>query len=53
MSMSGIASTALSFLLSATHGAQSGHGNFQQIQSEFQQLGQDLQTGNLTHAQQD
>jgi hypothetical protein len=28
-------------------------GKFQQIQSEFQQLGQDLQAGNLTQAQQD
>jgi hypothetical protein len=53
MSISGIASTALGSLLSATHGAQSGHGNFQHKQSEFQQLGQDLQTGNLTQAQQD
>src|SRR5271156_61338 len=53
MSISGIANTALSSLLTATHSAQSGRGNFQQIQSEFQQLGQDLQAGNLTQAQQD
>jgi hypothetical protein len=53
MSISGIAGTALSSLLSATQGAQNGQGNFQQIQSEFQQLGQDLQTGNLAQAQQD
>ncbi len=56
MSISGIAGTALSSLLSAAQGTQStqhGQGNFQQIQSEFQQLGQDLQTGNLAQAQQD
>jgi outer membrane protein assembly factor BamD (BamD/ComL family) len=53
MSISGIASTALSSLLTATQSAQNGQGNFQQIQSEFQQLGQDLQAGNLTQAQQD
>src|SRR5271156_5275704 len=53
MSISGIANTALSSLLTATQSAQGGRGNFQQIQSEFQQLGQDLQTGNLTQAQED
>jgi hypothetical protein len=53
MSISGIANTALNSLLSATQTAQNGQGKFQQIQSEFQQLGQDLQTGNLTQAQQD
>jgi len=55
MSISGIANTALSSLLTATQSAQSGsgQGKFQQIQSEFQQLGQDLQAGNLTQAQQD
>jgi outer membrane protein assembly factor BamD (BamD/ComL family) len=53
MSISGIANTALSSLLTATQSAQNGQGNFQQIQSEFQQLGQDLQAGNLSQAQQD
>ena len=53
MSISGIASTALSSLLTATQSAQNGQGKFQQIQSEFQQLGHDLQAGNLTQAQQD
>src|SRR5271169_159009 len=55
MSISGIANTALSSLLTATQSAQSGsgQGKFQQVQSEFQQLGQDLQAGNLTQAQQD
>src|SRR5271156_3370533 len=55
MSISGIANTALSSLLTATQSAQNGNGRgkFQQIQSEFQQLGQDLQAGNLTQAQQD
>src|SRR5271163_1084704 len=45
MSISGIANTALSSLLTATQSAQSGQG-------KFQQLGQDLQAGNLTQAQQ-
>src|SRR5271156_4679963 len=55
MSISSIANTALSSLLTATQSAQngSGQGKFQQIQSEFQKLGQDLQAGNLTQAQQD
>jgi outer membrane protein assembly factor BamD (BamD/ComL family) len=53
MSISGVAGTALSSLLSAAQGPQKGQGNSQQIQSEFQQLGQDLQTGNLAQAQQD
>lgn len=53
MSISGIANTALNALFSATQNTQSGQGQFQQIQSEFQQLGQDLQAGNLTQAQQD
>ena len=39
--------------MSATQSVQSGQGKFQQVQSEFQQLGQDLQAGNLTKAQQD
>ena len=53
MSISSIASTALSSLLNATQSARSGQGKFQQVQSEFQQLGQDLKAGNLTQAQQD
>ncbi len=47
MSVSGI-STSLS-----TYGTQSGPSSFQQIQKEFQQLGQDLQSGNLSAAQSD
>jgi hypothetical protein len=53
MSISALANTALSSLLSTTQGTQTGQGQFQQVQSEFQQLGQDLQTGNLAQAQQD
>jgi len=53
MSISSIANTALSSLLTATQSAQNGQGKFQQVRSEFQQLGQDLQAGNLTQAQQD
>jgi hypothetical protein len=51
MSVSGIASGILSVLNSSQ--PQSGQSKFQQIKSEFQQLGQDLQSGNLTGAQQD
>lgn len=36
-----------------TQSAQNIPSTFQQITAEFQQLGQDLQTGNLTQAQQD
>jgi hypothetical protein len=53
MSISARASTALSSLLSTTQNTPSGQGQFQQVQSEFQQLGQDLQTGNLAQAGQD
>jgi hypothetical protein len=49
MSVAGIASSILSGL-SNIH---TGPTKFQQIRSEFQQLGQDLQSGNLTQAQQD
>lgn len=49
MSVTGIASSILS-VLNSTQGHQTRP---QQIQSEFQQLGQDLQTGNLTQAQSD
>lgn len=48
MSISGIASSL--FQPSISQGVQN---KFQQIQSEFQQLGQDLQAGNLSQAQQD
>jgi outer membrane protein assembly factor BamD (BamD/ComL family) len=53
MSIASIGSGALSGILSPAPNPQSGQGKFQQIQKEFQQLGQDLQTGNLTQAQQD
>src|ERR1700680_3471331 len=49
MSVTGIASSILSSL-SGSHGHQN---RFQQIQSEFQQLGRDLQSGNLAQAQSD
>ena len=59
MSIGSITNTALYSLLyvsqttEATQAAQNTGGNFQQIQDEFQQLGQDLQAGNLSQAQQD
>ena len=58
MSIIGILASNL-FASAATHasqGTQSGSNNpskFQQIKAEFQQLGQDLQAGNLTQAQKD
>jgi outer membrane protein assembly factor BamD (BamD/ComL family) len=48
MSVSGISSSSLS-----TYSTTSGQGNFQQVQKAFQQLGQDLQSGNLSAAQSD
>ena len=55
MSIAGIASTALFSLLNNQQSTQNKNpqGIFQQIQDEFQQLGQDLQAGNLSQAQQD
>ncbi len=46
MSIAGIASTAFAQLANVQR-------NFQNVQSEFKQLGQDLQAGNLTQAQAD
>ena len=52
MSVTGIASNLL-FQAFAAGSAKKTQGGFAQIQSEFQELGQDLQAGNLTQAQQD
>ena len=60
MSIIGILASNL-FASAATQSAQNAHNSqnagtsskFQQIKTEFQQLGQDLQSGNLTQAQQD
>jgi outer membrane protein assembly factor BamD (BamD/ComL family) len=49
MSVSGIGSSILSTL----SGSQNQQSPFQKIKSEFQQLGQDLQSGNLSQAQSD
>ena len=49
MSVAGIASS----ILSALSGLQHNQSGTKTIQSEFQQLGQDLQSGNLTAAQSD
>jgi hypothetical protein len=46
MSIAGIASTAFAQLANVQR-------NYQKVQSEFKQLGQDLQAGNLTQAQAD
>jgi len=51
MSMLGIGSSILQAF--STHLAQNAQEKFHHVQSEFQQLGQDLQSGNLTKAQQD
>jgi outer membrane protein assembly factor BamD (BamD/ComL family) len=52
MSVTGIASSILS-AIGASQSGQSSQSNFQSIKSEFQQLGQDLQSGNLTQAETD
>jgi outer membrane protein assembly factor BamD (BamD/ComL family) len=49
MSIAGILTSSLF----ASLGSQSTQNKFQQINSEFQQLGQDLTSGNLTQPQQD
>jgi hypothetical protein len=54
MSVAGVVSSALFSLLNpAQNTRNSGQNNFQQIQTDFRQLGQDLQSGNLSQAQQD
>ena len=53
MSISGLTNSALDSLLSAAQSTQNGQGGLQQLEAEFRQLGQDLQTGNLTQAQED
>jgi hypothetical protein len=52
MSIVGILASNL-FSVNATQSAQNNPSKFQQIKAEFQQLGQDLQSGNLTQAQSD
>ena len=53
MSITGVASSTLLTQIYATQSTQNNQSQFQQIQTDFQQLGQDLQSGNLTGAQQD
>jgi len=53
MSISSVTGTAFFSAIRETQAEQNGQSKFQQIQSEFQQLGNDLQAGNLTQAQQD
>jgi outer membrane protein assembly factor BamD (BamD/ComL family) len=53
MSITGVASSTLLTQIYATQNTQNNQSPFQQIQTDFQQLGQDLQAGNLTGAQQD
>jgi outer membrane protein assembly factor BamD (BamD/ComL family) len=53
MSITSIGGSALLSQLYVTQNTQNNQNQFQQIQTDFQQLGQDLQTGNLTQAQQD
>jgi soluble cytochrome b562 len=50
MSVSGISSGSYVY---QTQSSQDWQSQFQKIQTEFQQLGQDLQAGNLTQAQSD
>ncbi|HXZ11880.1 MAG TPA: hypothetical protein VEG64_05770 [Candidatus Sulfotelmatobacter sp.] len=53
MSISSVSGTSLFSAINEIQTQQNGQSKFQQIQSEFQQLGNDLQAGNLTQAQQD
>ena len=53
MSITSVASSTLLTQIYATQSTQNNQSQFQQIQTDFQQLGQDLQSGNLTGAQQD
>ncbi len=53
MSISNVGSSSLLSQLYVSQSAQSNQSQFQQIQTDFNQLGQDLQSGNLTQAQQD
>ena len=53
MSITSVASSTLLTQIYATQSTQNNQSQFQQIQTDFQQLGQDLQAGNLTGAQQD
>jgi outer membrane protein assembly factor BamD (BamD/ComL family) len=53
MSVSSVGGNTLLSQLYVSQGTQNNQNQFQQIQSDFNQLGQDLQAGNLTQAQQD
>jgi outer membrane protein assembly factor BamD (BamD/ComL family) len=53
MSIANVANVALNSLLNNTPATQNNAGPFQGVQRQFQQLGQDLQAGNLTQAQED
>ena len=53
MSISSVGSSSLLSQLYVSQSTQSNQSQFQQIQTDFNQLGQDLQSGNLTQAQQD
>jgi hypothetical protein len=53
MSITSVGSSTLLTQIYATQSTQNNQSQFQQIQTDFQQLGQDLQAGNLTGAQQD
>jgi len=53
MSITSVASSTLLTQIYARQSTQNNQSQFQQIQTDFQQLGQDLQAGNLTGAQQD
>jgi outer membrane protein assembly factor BamD (BamD/ComL family) len=53
MSITSVGSSTLLTQIYATQSTQNNQSQFQQIQTDSQQLGQDLQAGNLTGAQQD
>ncbi len=53
MAVAGILSSSIFDILNQVSGQHNAHNKFQQIKQEFQQLGSDLQSGNLSQAQTD
>jgi outer membrane protein assembly factor BamD (BamD/ComL family) len=53
MAVAGVLSSSIFDILNQVSGQHNAHNKFQQIEQEFQQLGSDLQSGNLSQAQTD
>lgn len=52
MAVTGILGAVLNTALDGIQSLRNSHGNFQSIQNDVQQIGQELQSGNVTQAQQ-